>query len=147
MTRADLSAAPDDRLRATLAPMMQTALRRQLWLFFLDGDDAAVGPVMPCADHPGDPSEPGVVDDLGPIAAGDLFGARFAGLVAMFESAYACRGIALVWERLGDANIDDETDAWAKALGSSLADHGVRVRAQMLLHDRGLRVLRGDDLV
>ena len=139
--RSDVPTTPDERLRARLAPVMQTALRRQLWLFFLDADDEVVGPVMPCEDYPIDPAEPVVVDDLGPVTTGDLFAARFAGLIEEF----GFDRIALVWERIGEARLDVETRTWASALGAALARQGVRVRAQMLLHDRGLRMLDADN--
>lgn len=140
--RLDSPTLPDDRLCAKLAPVMQTALRRQLWLFFLDGDDEVVGPVMPCADYPIDPAEPVITADLGPAETSEVFGARFAALMEEFGFEF----IALVWERIGDAELDDDTRRWASALGGVLAARGVGVRAQMLLHDRGLRMLTVDEV-
>ncbi|UUT35522.1 hypothetical protein [Microbacterium elymi] len=49
------------------------------------------------------------------------------------------------WERPGGPQVGAEERAWARGLGAACARAGVRVRAQFVVHDRGVRVLAPDD--
>lgn len=142
-TSTDTSALTDDtRLVGYFTPILETALRRQLWVFFLDEDDRPIGPAMPMDDYPDDPNRPLPTDEGGSRKVAELFGARLARLMRECELAQ----ILLVWERSGGRILSGETLLWARALGAALVAENVRVRAQLLLHSGGLRVLAPDDL-
>lgn len=143
-THIDTSALTDDtRLVEYFTPILETALRRQLWVFFLDEDDRPIGPAMPMDDYPDDPNRLLSTDDAGWRKVAELFGMRFARLMRECELAQ----ILLVWERPGGWTLSGETLVWARALGAALVAEKARVRAQLLLHSGGLRVLAPDDLV
>ncbi|MFT4135349.1 hypothetical protein [Microbacterium sp.] len=133
----------DATLTAFLAQLLETAIRRQLWIFFLDEDGRIADPIMPNDDYPTDPSLPITTDDLGERTVAEVFGARFAHIVRTVDAAE----LVVVWEREGDDTIDVETRAWARAFGAALRDEGARVRAQLLLHSGGLRMIAPDDLM
>lgn len=139
----DAPALTDDaRLIAHFAPVLDEAHRRQLWLFFLDDGDRPVGPAMPIDDYPATPGLLVDTDDLGQRSVAEVFGIRFAGL--MRECGLA--KILIAWEREGGSSLDSRTRDWARALGTAFRAEGACVRAQLLLHDGGLRVLTPDDL-
>jgi len=133
----------DVRLQEYLEPLLQTAARRQLWLFFLDADDRLGGPAMPTGGLPRDPSSMVSTEDLGEQTVADVIGTRFSTLMQELGLAQ----VVLVWERRGGAKVHAEEREWARALGAALRAEGARVRAQFLLHDRGLRILAPDDVV
>ena len=143
-TRIDTSALTDDtRLVGYFTPILETAVRRQLWVFFLDEDDRPIGPAMPMDDYPDDPNRVLPTADAGLRKVAELFATRFARLMRECELAQ----ILLVWERPGNRTLSGETLLWARALGAALSAENACVRAQLLLHSRGLRVLAPDDLV
>ncbi|WP_203138236.1 hypothetical protein [Microbacterium sp. JZ31] len=131
----------DARLHELIELMLSGAIRRQLWLLFLDRDDRMSEAVMPTDDFPGAPDEPVVAGDLGPTTAAQLLAAR---LPLMCEAIGASQ-VALVWEREGDDRFRNDELAWAAAIAGALQDSEVRLRAQFVLHDDGLRALTPDD--
>ncbi|MCR2782987.1 MULTISPECIES: DUF2599 domain-containing protein [unclassified Microbacterium] len=133
----------DLRLQEYLEPLLQSATRRQLWLFFLDADDRLDGPVLPVGELPGDPAVVVQVDDFGDGPFADVLGARLSLLMRELEFAQ----IVLVWERPGGAKVRAEERAWGRALGGALRANGARVRAQFVLHDRGMQIIAPDDLM
>ena len=131
----------DARLHELIELMLTAAIRRQLWLLFLDGADRMSEVIMPTDDFPHDPHEPVVAGDLGPTTAAQLLAAR---LPLMCEAVGASQ-LVLVWEREGDDEFPDEELAWARAMAEALHGTHVRLRAQFMLHDDGLRALTPDD--
>jgi len=132
----------DVQLEQLLESLLGRAGRRQLWLFFLDADDRPVGPIMPTDDHPLDPRDLWVTEDLGARSVAEVFGIRFAHLM----EANGFARVVLVWERRGSDTVTEADRLWATCLGRALRDEGARVRAQFVLHSRGLRQLAPDDL-
>lgn len=131
----------DARLHELIELMLSGAIRRQLWLLFLDADDRMSEAIMPTDDFPRSPDEPVVVDDLGPTTAAQLLAAR---LPSMCEAIGASQ-VVLVWEREGDDRFQHEELAWAATMAAVLRDADVRLRTQFVLHDDGLRALTPDD--
>ncbi|WP_029144506.1 hypothetical protein [Microbacterium luticocti] len=116
--------------------LLERANIRQFWMMFLDERDVQAPVVMPCADLPADPDQA-----EGGANAARLLAQNIAALMAEFGFAQA----VFAWERPGGPRVGDEERAWARALGAACATEGVRVRAQFLVHDRGVRVLAPDD--
>lgn len=135
------TALDDARLHELLGLMLTGAIRRQMWLMFLDDDDRLSDLVMPMADYPADPDEPGVVDDLGPTTAAAMIGAR----IPTIAEAIGCSQVVLVWEREGDEQFQQAELGWAAAIARAVRETDVRLRGQFLLHDDGLRALTPDD--
>lgn len=143
-TSAALVPLTDDKaLLDHFGPMLGTASRRQLWIFCLDDEDRPGGIAMPVDDYPADPRALVGAGGVEPLSVAELFGIRFAEIAHEANVAQ----FVLVWERRGGAELTGATRDWARMLGDALHRHGARVRAQLLLHDAGLRVLAPDDLV
>ncbi|MFT4212509.1 MAG: hypothetical protein QM626_11635 [Microbacterium sp.] len=132
----------DEGLVRHFAPLLGPALRRRLWLFFLDEEHRPVGPAIPTDDYPRDPHLPVMTDDLGTLTAAELYGARFGQVMRECDVAR----VVVIWERRGGRRLDRTTREWARAFGEALRERGGRVRAQLLLHDGGLCVIAPDDL-
>ena len=116
---------------------------RQVWLLFLDEEDRLVGPIMPCDDYPDDPAELMHTGDLGSLPFADVLTNR---LTLMLETIGATQ-VVLVWERPGPSEFANDELRWAAAMARSSGEAGVRLRAQFVLHDGGLRQLTPDDYV
>ncbi|GAA3650469.1 hypothetical protein [Microbacterium marinilacus] len=131
----------DARLHELIGLMLAGAVRRQVWLMFLDDAARLSDVVMPLSDYPRDPSEPGVVEDLGPVTAAALLSER----IRTIAEAAGCGQAVLVWEREGGEAFRAEELSWASAMAKGLQGDAPRLRAQFVLHDDGLRVLAADD--
>ncbi|WP_345750777.1 hypothetical protein [Microbacterium rhizophilus] len=131
----------DARLHELLELMLTAAIRRQLWLIFLNEDDRISDAIMPTDDFPRDPDEPTIAEDLGPVTAARLIAAR----MPLVCEAVGATQLVLVWEREGDAEFQAEELAWAAAMAEAVQATEVRLRAQFLLHDDGIRPLTPDD--
>ncbi|WP_448810693.1 hypothetical protein [Agromyces bauzanensis] len=144
MTRLDAHAANDlpittDRdIEQRVADLLQGAHRRQWWTLYLDDADVQQPVLMPMAGYPDDPDAP--VGAEGTVAR--VLANRLAEIV---ESIGAAK-VVFVWERSGGASVTAADRAWASALGAACRNAGVAVRAQLVLHDRGVRWLAPDDL-
>lgn len=133
----------DDQLRLTLEDALEEAILSQLWFIFLDAGGRLTGPLMPGDGYPEEPSEVVDTDDLGPMSAAHLLGTR----VQMIAEILGAASVALVWERPGSDALSPETRVWVRAMAYASRDIGLPLRAQLLLHDDGLRMLVPDDFV
>ncbi|MEF2976317.1 hypothetical protein [Subtercola sp. YIM 133946] len=104
-----------------------TACRTQLWLLLLDAHDRQLPIALPC-------------DDLAPKPRrGDA-----DTLVAFMAGLMADRGatqLIAVWERPGGGALGGADAAWATALAEACDRRGVRLRAQLHSHSRGVTLL------
>jgi hypothetical protein len=142
-TAADREAPlTDDILLAErVAFLLERASTRQLWMMFLDADDVQCPMLMPCAGLPADPAQPAGTGVTGPLTAAQLLGSRVAELLDGTDLAQ----VVFAWERPGGSRPDDRERAWARELAAACTGAGGRVRAQFLVHDRGVRPLTPDD--
>lgn len=131
----------DDDLRDLLELLIQRANQRQMWLLFIDERGCLGDPIMPMADYPDDPAELTRADDLGELTHARLLMHR-AGMLCEITGNVQ---IALAWERIGANRVDVDDQAWARAMHEAAADLGIPLRAQFLVHSRGVRQLRLDD--
>ena len=143
MTRLDandatqLPISTDHDIEQRVASLLQRAIRRQWWTLYLDADDLQRPVVMPMPGYPEHPHE--TFGDEGTVA--EVLANRLASIVADIEAAK----VIFVWERPGDDEFTTDDLAWAGALGAACRDVGVAVRAQLVLHDRGVRWIAPDD--
>ena len=144
MTRLDANDAmllpvPTDRdIERRVADLLQRAIRRQWWTLYLDDDDVQRPVLMPMAGYPEHPHEP--FGDEGTVA--EVLASRLASIVADTEAAK----VIFVWERPGGDELTAADRTWAGALGAACLAAGVAVRAQLILHDRGVRWIAPDDV-
>lgn len=136
----------DDDLRNVLELLLQRANQRQLWLLFVDGRGRIGDPLMPMADYPEDPLEVVTTEDLGDVTQAHLLSQR----IGMLRELTGNAAVVLVWERVGGevvAGDDDGVRQWARAMRRQASSLGIPLRAQFLLHERGVRQLHADDWV
>lgn len=133
----------DDDLRDVLQVLLRRASRRQLWLLFLDERGCLGDPVMPMDEYPDDPRGEVEADDLGKVGHAHLLMHR----IGMLREITGNASVVLVWERVASSTLDEEDRAWAGAMADEAALLDVPLRAQFLLHNRGMRRLRPDDYI
>lgn len=137
----DRALTHDSELEQVLALLLERAMNpRQLWLFFLDGDDRMVGPVMPCDDYPDDPDDRGP-SEFGVCGFAAVLARRLGEILEMVDGSQ----VVLVWERPGPPKFAADELSWARAMARECGELGVPVRAQFLLHTNGTRLLTPDD--
>ena len=142
-TLKDLILDRDDDLRDLLHVLLRRATLRQMWLLFIDEHGRLGDPLMPMDDYPEDPHEDVEVDDLGRVDQAHLLMHRSGMLLEATGNA----SVVLVWERVGPSTLDDDDRAWAGAMADAAVSLGVPLRAQFLLHNRGIRQLHADDWI
>lgn len=147
MNTHDLHALPltdDATLQKGLELLLAPVARRQLWMLFLDDHDVLMNPLMPSDVIEGDPLAPCPgAEDVDERPAAQTVADCFANVMRAAGFAQ----LVMVWERPGRGLIDPETRQWARELGNRLRAHGVRIRAQCMLREGGLSILRPDDLM
>jgi hypothetical protein len=116
----------DVLIQQRVADLVGRAIRRQLWLFFLDENSVQLPLVMPCDDLPVYPP-----DDPVPVYAD-------------FAEGCGATSIVAVLERFGDDELTPADTAWARHLHDSCAGL-VPLRAVLLSHRRGIRWIAEDD--
>jgi hypothetical protein len=143
MTRLDandatrLPISTDQDIEQRVAGLLQHAIRRQWWTLYLDVDDRQRPVLMPMPGYPAHPHEP--CGEEGTVA--EVLANRLASIVTEIEAAK----VIFVWERPGDDELTAGDRAWAVALGAACREAGVAVRAQLILHDDGVRWIASDD--
>lgn len=131
----------DDDLQDAVRQLLRNAIRRQMWLLFLDDQRRLGDLIMPMDDYPHDPDGMVTTEDLGTIPCSRLLMQR----CEMVREASESGAVVLVWERPGPRALDVATRRWACAMAVDAHELDVPLRAQFLLHDDGIRQLHPDD--
>lgn len=121
----------DDALVDRIARLIGRACRRQLWLLFLDERSVMLPTLMP--------------NDELPFPLGAEAAARVAGMLRQALAGTPIESVILVWERAGGPIATADDTESAAALGWACADAGVPVRAQLISHDFGVRLLGAEE--
>jgi hypothetical protein len=129
-------------LRSLIELLLDRANRRQMWLLFIDDRGCLGDPLMPMDDYPDDPTVIARTDDLGDVDQATLLMHRIGMLREMTGNA----AVVLVWERLGSSVVGVEDREWARAMLDAATALDVPLRAQFVLHNRGVRALQLDDI-
>lgn len=133
------------QLLGVVEHLLNAAIQRQIWLFFLDVHDRLIEPIMPMNDHPEDPHELHEIEDLGRVSFPEIFIHRAREISGLIRAG----SFVIVWERPGGENLTAEDLDWMQALSWCAAEDNVdsaRLRATFLLHDSGLRVINESEL-
>ncbi|MFT4259901.1 hypothetical protein [Microbacterium sp.] len=139
----DRPLAGDDDLAALIEALLERAKQRQMWLMFIDERGCLGDPLMPMADYPDDPTAMAFADDLGEVDHATLLMTRAESLRELTANA----AVVFVWERPGSSVIGVEDREWARAMRDAAVALDVPLRAQFVLHSRGVRQLHPDDIV
>lgn len=131
----------DAELAEFLGDLLQRATHRQFWMLFLDDEQRLMEPIMPMDDHPLDPGELAETEDLG-LAP---FARVVVDRVGMIVEWIGASSVVFVWERRGPDKFTPEDRAWAGGFADESGRVGLPLRAQFVLHSRGLRQIAADD--
>lgn len=129
-------------LRSLIEFLLDRADRRQMWLLFIDDRGCLGDPLMPMDDYPDDPTVITSTDDLGDLDHASLLMHR----IGMLREMTGNEAVVLVWERLGSSIVGVEDREWARAMRDAATALEVPLRAQFVLHNRGVRELALDDI-
>ena len=143
-TLRDHALTEDDDLRDAVELLLHRAGQRRLWLLFLDGRGRLGDPLMPMADYPSDPLDPVSIEDVDDVTQAQVLAHR----IEMLRELTGNAAVVLVWERVGDETVGgegDEVRLWARAMRRQASSLGLPLRAQLLLHGGGARLLRAVD--
>jgi hypothetical protein len=119
----------DALVRERAAALIGRAIRRQLWVMFLDEDDVQLPVLVPIEGLPAEPE------------AGDQLARALRELV----DRVAAHSVVLVLERYGGEELTASDRAWASALHDATAAGAVRLRGILLSHRRGVGWVAQDD--
>lgn len=133
----------DDDLRDLLEVLLQRANQRQMWLMFMDDRGCLGDPLMPMDDYPEHPHDVVEIDDLGAVTEAHVLMHRASLLRDMTGNA----SVVLAWERIGLETVTAADRDWAGAMAAAAHTLDVPLRAQFIVHSRGVRQLHPDDYV
>lgn len=129
----------DAELESLIGSLIPRASRRQFWLLFRERDGHISELLMPMDDHPEEPNDLCHAEDLGMVPFAQLIVNRAGSICDMIGGAAAI----FIWEREGDAELSAHDRRWVDAIAGEAARQGVALRAQLLLHSGGVRLVSG----
>lgn len=120
--------------------LLSTAIRRQTWLLFLDDDNLPVPLLIPIDGFPRVPGPEGALPFVSNLTREGL------GIDGL--------SMIVVWERPGGEALSNDEKAWVTGFADAFAElartDGLRnrptLRAQLLLHDAGVRWISAGEL-
>jgi hypothetical protein len=117
----------DDLIERRVASLIGRAQGRQVWLLFLHGDDVQSPLIMPVSDAPSAPDRA----DLEP----------WARIIRESSEAVGAAAVILVLERYAGDRLSEADRAWARFTAAGCGEAGVRLRAVVLSHRRGVALV------
>jgi len=121
----------DDDVLERVGLLIGRACRRQLWLLFLDERAVMLPTLMP--------------NDELPVPLDDEAASTIAAMLRQARNGTPIESVILVWERPGGPVASEADRRSAAALAWACADSGVPVRAQIISHDYGVRLLGAEE--
>jgi hypothetical protein len=122
----------DDDIERRVADLIGRANSHQLWLLFLDEVDVQLPLLIPLEGLPPEPTNEqteSVVDHVRELM-GEI----------------GATSVITVLERYAPAALSPKDASWATSLRNSCDTHGVALRAQLLSHRGGVRLITDDEL-
>lgn len=121
----------DALVQQRVRDLIGRAIRRQLWLLFLDADDVQLPLLIQIDDLPPAPTAEGR----------EMLAHRFGDIAEATDA----RAMILVLERYGSDSLSESDRAWARNLHEAADLAGVTLRALLLSHRSGVRWIAQDD--
>jgi len=121
----------DEAIERRVASLIGRAQNRQIWLLFLDQNQVQSPLVLPVSDVPVAPPD----DDLD----------NWSEFVRGTTEAVDAGEVIVVLERFAPERLTDADRAWARMLRDGCRVAGVTLRAVLLSHRNGVRLLAPDD--
>ena len=120
----------DDQVLTRVADLIQHAIRRQVWLMFLDEEQRQLPLLMPSyvPRHP----EP---DAVGPF--GEFLG-------HLFEEVDAS-SMVIIFERIGSDTLSESDREWFRLIHAACQAENIPLRGPILAHDGGVRWIATED--
>ena len=118
-----------DRMHRLFRP----ASRRQFWLVFLDSDRRQCPTIIPIDGIPDLPDETDAE--------------RFAPVLEWLADGENAHSVVVLVERPGTERVTESDRAWIRTLRSASQLAEIPVRAQLVVHDDGVRLLAPDDYI
>jgi hypothetical protein len=126
----DESLESDQKLLERTQLLLEHALRRQVWLMFLDDEEHQLPLVMPSYV----PRSPGARD-----------AARFAQFLRQVVEQCDATSIVITLERPGHDGVSEVDGEWFRLIAKACAIAELPLRGPMLCHDRGVRWIAHED--
>jgi sugar phosphate isomerase/epimerase len=123
----------DDQIERRVADLVGRANTRQLWLLFLDEADVQLPLLIPIEGLPLEPTH----DEA----------ERVVDRIRSLMGEIGATAVITVIERYAASALTSMDSAWARSLRESCESHGVTLRAQLLSHRGGVRLLADDETV
>jgi hypothetical protein len=120
----------DENVLERVKLLVHTAMRRQLWLMFADGDDRQLPLLMP-TDVPRNP------EDADP--------ANLARFIREATDDLNADSIIVTLERRGSDEITEDDRAWFRLVHDACAMAELKLRGPLLCHTRGVRWVALED--
>lgn len=120
----------DEDVRERVELLVRTAMRRQLWLMFVDSENVQLPLLMP-TDVPRNP------EDADP--------AHLARFIREVTSDLDAESIIVTLERRGSDEISDDDRAWFRLVRDACAMAELALRGPLLCHTRGVRWVAAED--
>ncbi len=122
----------DDDVLDRVRSLVRNAIRRQVWLMFLDRERKQLPMLMP-TDVPPLPDE----DDA------ERIGDFIRGIGSEVDAAH----VILVFERVGPPELSEPDREWMRMLAGAGERSGLSVLGPYLCHRRGVRAVESDEYV
>jgi hypothetical protein len=119
--------AGDRQVRDFVEQLIGEATRPQCWVFLLDAGDRPLPVALP-------------IDDLRPSADPDE-ATRLVGALEGIATGTGAAAVLLALERPGPQELTSAEAAWVRNLRRSFEGRRTRLRALVLVHDGGMRLL------
>jgi hypothetical protein len=119
--------ATDEDIERRVADLVGRANSRQLWLFFLDETDVQLPLLVPIEGLPAEPTAE--------QATGVVYRVR------ELMGEIGATSVVTVLERYGSSALTAQDAAWVRALRTTCESSGVVLRAQLLSHRTGVRLI------
>lgn len=120
----------DAAVQSRVHDLIGCALRRQLWLMFIDERDCQLPVLMP-ADVPRAPGE----SDL----------SRFAELLRQLVETVGAAGVVITLERAGGDELNGDDRTWFRLIHRAAELAEARLRGPLLAHSTGVRWIAAED--
>ena len=121
----------DHDIERRVADLIGRANSRQLWLLFLDEFEIQLPILIPIEGLPSEPT--------------DDESSRVVERVREVMAQIGASAVVFVVERYGPSTLSAHDDAWVRSLRKECAEQAVTLRAQLLSHRTGVRLLDGYD--